>query len=370
MSVRFITLRSCTKYTPLISEVTTVTTMDETKGASEVANDDGPTRLVRVLLPATLVDRLDIAIDEGLGGFVERDQLIREATASYLMELESGGQPKSSAGPRALLPLEDFTLLGRPASPQPLDAGLARVPEQALSGLHNRDYPSLWSVHQLAELCAAQPEGLIRYDHAVKKIVRLGWEMGEQIGDRKSPDGSKLNALFPTNKAKPQSAESAFRDFGLGKISDRGTVVVATGPWFTWRMAQVIVRDNTFYIGVTSAGLELLGALKGLTLNLPHQEELARTFFTYLSRASTPDWRALMEILRLASTKPTRADLIQTFLRAKPHWSPAQASTNVSGYVARCREWGLLQPKLSGGRYGLTELGTTLLDDAVRAVTA
>jgi hypothetical protein len=134
-------------------------------------------------------------------------------------------------------------------------------------------------------------------------------------------------------------------------------------------MAQVIVRDDVFYVGVTSAGLELLGALNGISLELPHSEEHVRTFFTYLSRASTPDWRALMEVLRLTNAKPTRNDLVNTFLAAQTHWSPAQASTNVSGYVARCREWGLLQPKLVNGRYALTGLGGALLEDAVRAVS-
>ena len=45
-------------------------------------------------------------------------------------------------------------------------------------------------------------------------------------------------------------------------------------------------------------------------------------------------------------------------------------SSVVQGYVARAREWGLLEPRLHGGRYRLTEFGSERLDKvAERSLT-
>ena len=56
---------------------------------------------------------------------------------------------------------------------------------------------------------------------------------------------------------------------------------------------------------------------------------------------------------------PTRVELAGQFNQWRPDWSPALSNTNAAGFVARAREWGLLEPKLVDSRYALTEFGET-----------
>lgn len=346
------------------------------------SNETSETRTVSLELPSALLSRVDAFIAssaspfETIDAFVELaivEQLVPGRGDSYtqseiipekIVTKSTSRKTKSPSAPNAGS-LRERTLLGRPPAIDPLLTGLAKVDTAALSGLHSRDYPSLWSATQLATLCV---EGPIRWDRARKELVKRAWELGEFIGDARAEDGTKLDALFPTNHAKPQSAENAFRDFALGKISDRGTELSASGPLFTWGICQVALRDEKPAVGFTPQGLELLGALPNLSLQIPHSEDDARTFFTYLSRHAASDWRALMEVLRLAHASPTRAEVVATFHASQPTWSESQTSANVSGYVSRCREWGLVEPKQVKGRYFLTKLGEELLDAAVRSV--
>jgi hypothetical protein len=48
---------------------------------------------------------------------------------------------------------------------------------------------------------------------------------------------------------------------------------------------------------------------------------------------------------------------VRDFARARPDWSKSVASTNAQGYVARGREWGLIESRQVQGRYALTPFG-------------
>ena len=50
----------------------------------------------------------------------------------------------------------------------------------------------------------------------------------------------------------------------------------------------------------------------------------------------------------------------ESFPKTHPEWSPATASSVAQGYVARAREWGLVEPRLIEGRYWLTDIGRQL----------
>ena len=340
---------------------------------------------VSLELPTALLTRIDSLISSRTSPFMSREDFIEQAIVQHFAsscgdsraesdevtadtEIDTKFKPNRSPS-AAITPtsdaLRELTRLGNVPPLEPLVVGLATITDSALPGLHARDYPSLWAAHELASICK---EGPVRWDVARKELVKRAWEFGEQIGNARANDGSHLNALFPTNRLKPQSAENAFRDFVIGKVSDQNGHITATGPLFTWKICQVALREGRPSVGFTVEGIRLLDALFGLQLEVPHQNEETRVFFAYLATHATGDWRALMEVLRLCHAMPTRAEVLAAFRRAQPGWSDAQTSANVSGYVSRCREWGLIAPKQLKGRYQLTQLGNELLDTAMRAV--
>jgi hypothetical protein len=64
----------------------------------------------------------------------------------------------------------------------------------------------------------------------------------------------------------------------------------------------------------------------------------------------------------------TRRALLDRYSRSHPQWTANEVSTNVAGYVARAREWGLVEPHQLGGTYALTEHGKTKIDYRTKGV--
>ena len=58
--------------------------------------------------------------------------------------------------------------------------------------------------------------------------------------------------------------------------------------------------------------------------------------------------------MHVLGTEPTREELVSHFTT---EWPGAAAATNAAGYVSRGREWGLVEPRMKGDRYTLTDRG-------------
>jgi hypothetical protein len=318
---------------------------------------------LRVDLPAELVDRLDAAIASGLVG-PSRKAVI---ASSLSTQLDRVGAPS----PIVQNPLGD----GRPIAElahvswvacSTFNSGDALIADEALRGMHVRDFPSIWAAGLLTQMCQSGP---VPWDRAVRALTDAAWELSDAIGSRRSPDGTKIAAQLPANRVKRASAEQAFRDFTIGKLVDRGDTIEGSGPFFNWKLAQVQLTEEHVLVAPTPACMALLSDIGPINLAFPHAEASTRVFFRHLQQHARADWGALAETLRLAHGQPTRAELLQAFRRARAWWTAAEVSTNVAGYVARCREWGLMDPKLVDGAYRTTALGDAILEEALRAVT-
>ena len=68
--------------------------------------------------------------------------------------------------------------------------------------------------------------------------------------------------------------------------------------------------------------------------------------------------------MSIAPKRPDRAALLEHFEQLDPEWTKSVISTNAAGYVARAREWGLLEDGMEDGRYVPTEIGLTLFGAA------
>lgn len=226
----------------------------------------------------------------------------------------------------------------------------------ALFGLHNRDYPSLWALANLAVAAGDQPVPIETY---YTQVLQDAWEFGDLLLALEKQSGPKYTALFPTNFEKKKAAEAAFRTFAIGDCrTDSRQVLTTHGPLFEWRAAAVKESPNGLQIGVTSAGWDLLAAIDGITVGEPHPPSIACPFFDHLAKQSDPDWTGFVELLRaIGSEGANRQKVLKHFAEVWSEWTKNEVSTNAAGYVARAREWGLLEPKQTEGRYRLTQLG-------------
>jgi hypothetical protein len=354
-------------------------------------------RIVKIPLPIRLIRQIDETIVSGLGGYSTRTEFFRDAAEGLLLELkyepapaepvvrrepltpaaptksviaDGNSAPHPSApdgageGQPGLLTKSigsaDETTLRLGIASEPLTGGEAEVDDEPLFGMHNRDFPSLWVAFRLAERAASEP---VPYEPFVEEITDEAWDYAEALRSLEGAAGQKLTALFPTNRAKPQSASDAFKAFAVGSVADgKSGSVRAEGPLFAWRVCQVKrSAGGDFVLGLTPEGLRLLRSLDGISVLLPHAPELARTFLEHLRRHSPGDWWGFCTVVATVADEPNRLELVETFQRERPDWSPKVAATNAQGYVARAREWGLVKPKQVGGRYALTEFGSQYL---------
>lgn len=334
-------------------------------------------RIVKLLLPVPLIRQLDHLLVDGVGGFTTRNEFVREAIESYMLELTHEPAPAEPAELRRrkpdLRPVSEATALESTESsmePALSMAGTALDPlaelgpavdaevelvHEPLFGMHNRDYPSLWAARRLAAY--AEKEEAISFEEFAERATEDAWAYAVELSALEVELGTKLTALFPTNADKRVAASSAFRVFAIGSLSDRRANLRAEGPLFLWRVIGVERRGSTNIVGLRPEGRRLLARLAGLTVDQPHSPEMARAFLAHLREHAPADYWGFEHVLETVAERPTREELLQAFRQARTDWAESVAATNAQGYVARGREWGLIAPKVIERRYELTEFG-------------
>ena len=111
-------------------------------------------------------------------------------------------------------------------------------------------------------------------------------------------------------------------------------------------------------IGLTAAAWQLLDALDGLSVDEPHAPTSVAAFLTHLKQHAPGDMRGFVEILRaIGPGGATRRDVLGHAGTQWPEWNENEVSTNAAGYIARAREWGLVELKQTKSHYHLTSLG-------------
>lgn len=137
----------------------------------------------------------------------------------------------------------------------------------------------------------------------------------------------------------------------------------STGPLFDLGLAGS--RDGK--VAVTADGLSLLRDLEGFGCD-PDQEvqgAWSQSFLTHLARHAPADLRFMRLVLDLIlAGNSSRTELVDAIGEQHPDWSDAVRATNVAGYVARAREWGLMAKKQEQGRYVVNDGAMDLLRQA------
>lgn len=264
--------------------------------------------------------------------------------------------------------------------------------DEPLFGLHNRDYPSLWGLMLLAE--AAQGEGAVAWSEFASGLQLAADACGGCLLslDRveRPKRGLKYSASFPDPEKRTKGGQwiqgvngrktarlypFAKNTFARIQKGGRGLRREARGPLPRWDAIRFISRDEELLVEPTRAGYDLLKAMDGVSLRLPHSPESAEKFLQYLMTNSPGDANGFLHVLRAIEETGDREDVIQANLvyfnnflgREDPNEATTFASTMTQGYVARAREWGLLETDLvaspgKGGKvYSLTEIGLDMI---------
>lgn len=300
----------------------------------------------------------------GRGGFATRNEFILDAIQERLAEVLTPADDNEGAV-NAALGLDEtagsgfaFTALESMNGGWVLDQDRNDDPDAGpLFGFHNRDYPSLWAASRLARATAVGP---VSFEDFVSETIAQAWDFVSALSA--TGGGEKLAALFPKNREKRKASEGVFRSFAIGTCSLGPEHMSSTGPLFQWNLAGLRRSTGTVEVGLTSPGRRLLASLSGLTIEEPHPRKFADLFLGYIAEHAPGDWIGFWELLgAIGESGATRTSLIERFRKVGDRWTDNEVSTNAAGYVARAREWGLLEPKQVDGRYQLTEYGAAVL---------
>jgi hypothetical protein len=311
---------------------------------------------MHVLFRNDVAQRLTDAVTVGAGGFRDTNELINTAVDSYLVELLFG-QSSAGVAPVTVLPdpgspREDLAIPRSTRGHTAIDA-LSELVDEPLLGLHNRDWPSFWA---LGVLAAETKDGPISLRAFLLEATTRAWKVADQLNGF----GRRATALLPSNREKRQSAESAFQSFAIASVAKRADArgrFRVGGPLPMWRsLALVSSSSEGPLVGVTEEGWNLLTLVQGLSPLGVHPQKATEDFMSFLSTHAPSDYWGFQKLLSVIGTGLDRASLVVAFQEARP-WTDAVASSAAQGYLARAREWGLVEPGLRDGRYEPTELG-------------
>jgi hypothetical protein len=317
-------------------------------------------RLLKVWLPASLVAEMDeqIRVSRAYNG---RDDFLLEAVRDRIADDREGA-------PRVSKPM---VLPGSPLSAGPVlalwaDATVLTAPlfklDGSLSGLHNRDYPTLWAADLLASMVAARGEP-VGWIHFIGRACSAAWDVSEQLGVLDEDRGELIKASigFPRNRMNRVASEERFADHMVGTLRDGK----ASGPIFALGLAGTADGPAPDRIAPTKPGIKLLAALReaGLSARPPHPSSAWPLFRDHLKKVLNADLDEWMTVVRGVAEGPTPEVLVQNF---RDRWTGSSVQTNVNGYISRAREWGLVEPKLVDGHYSLTRLGRTEAEEVGR----
>jgi hypothetical protein len=305
---------------------------------------------------------MDAVILASNGAYSDRSDFIAEALRDRIEAEEEQFRDPAVPAPRAVAATAEseaaateteITIFADWAEEDPPVLPRAAGPETNF-GLHNRDWPTLWSADWLGRLTAGAASP-ISFSAYLDELVPRAWQQGRLLAarDLDRPPGAKLAAGFPTNVRKREGAEARFRAHAVGVASERGH----QGPLFVFGLVGVTGEDEDPLVALSPEGLTLLARLAraGVGDGPPFNQDAWKIFCEHLAQYASKELETWMTVLSIVAEGPDRAALV-----TRCHWwSGSTADTNAMSYVARGREWGLVETGLTDGHYRLTELGQT-----------
>lgn len=341
-------------------------------------------RIIRIALPVHLLREMDAVVTSRIGGYETRAEFVLDAIRERILEISIQAAPEVTPPPQVVatrldspnspyapgkVPIEEA---GAPITVPTIPAcrrgfvlssaeNLSDAQTGPLFGLHNRDFPSLWALAFLAERAVEEPVPL---EDFLCDVTREAWNLGQHLKVLEAKSGKKCTAIFPTNMEKRKQAEVGFRSFAVGDCRQEGSRFQTFGPLFQWQAIGLLLKPGCSepLLGITESGWELLEQVHGISLEEPHRRDQAEIFLDHLATNSPGDLMGFVQVVHAVGLGGTsRSALLGHFENNWPRWTANEVSTNSAGYIARAREWGLLEPKQKKSLYQLTEFGSQWL---------
>lgn len=280
--------------------------------------------------------------------------------------------------------------------PAPGSAALDAPHDRPLFGLHNRDYPSLWGLMLLARAAAEGPVPWSEFASGLELTARAyGGPLRIMDEVERPKRGLKYSASFPDpwkeakggqwiagEKGRKTARLYPFVKNTFARIQKGrgGMRTVARGPLPRWNAVQFLERDGLLLVEPTPSGYELLEVMAGVSLSLPHPPRSAKDFLSFLSEESPGDAEAFLRVLNAIDVTGEREEVVEFNLdyfdqfldQESESGTSTFASTMTQGYIARGREWGLVEADMApseDGRkiYVLTESGHRAIEQLADA---
>jgi hypothetical protein len=269
----------------------------------------------------------------------------------------------SDADPLAALEAE-LVLAVPPDGPPPLTEGRIPKPDKPTWGMHNRDWPTLWALADLARRTA----------ELRAPVPFSPWR--QALGERASELAARLEALgtrfdvsgFPAARRRGDGSTLRFLALFVGER-------VGVGPLFSLGLAGPAepaadapgrgrsTRDFRA-IALTPAGLDLLHSLAGFApWPAPVPDGRRRAWVSHLRTWVPADFALLVAVMEeISGGHDTRTTLVDA-VAIRMGWEPGSntAKTNVAGMIGRAREWNLVQRRQGKDRYRLVPDALTLV---------
>jgi Arc/MetJ-type ribon-helix-helix transcriptional regulator len=334
-------------------------------------NQPAPKRLVKVLLEADLVRRMDRQILASAGAYQDRGEFITEAITDRLTEEEALMEQDAVVTPKVTQAADSSAVAEKPQFVPlvvpPLDASVEMgtwrnngipptVPVQPTDrvnfGLHNRDLPTLWALDRLAVL-AGQLHQPVAWEDFVARLRDEGAHAGTLLRHRDLASASSLGTGigFPKPGAKRDASIDRFIAAAVGNNRR------ADGPFFVLALAG-FTNDGHTHLAPSDQAIKVLTDMleRGLGPALPQPPAALMCWWQFIAALAPAEHAAWRKVLQVVADEPTRDELVVRF----PEWPGNVATTNTVGFISRSREWGLVEPDLIDQRYRLTELGATM----------
>jgi hypothetical protein len=276
-------------------------------------------------------------------------------------------------------------------NPAPSEEALDSPHDRPLFGLHNRDYPSLWGLMLLARAAAREPVPWSEFASGLEMTARAcGGPLRIMDEVERPKRGLRYSASFPDPWKETRGGQwisgekgrktarlypfvkNTFARIQKGREDLR---TAARGPLPRWNAIQFLERDGLLFVEPTLKGYELLNLMEGVSLQLPHPAESARSFLNYIIKESPGDAEAFLRVLRAIQVTGERAEVVEAnldyfdqFLSRKNDGEMLRFAGNMTqGYVARGREWGLIEADMAAPEdgkktYVLTDAGTQAIE--------
>ena len=196
-------------------------------------------------------------------------------------------------------------------------------------------------------------------------VLTAAWEEGARLaaGDLHDAGTLKTSAGFPTNARKRAATEARFLQHFLGVPGARNT-----GPFFVFGLVGLVGDPPAAAVAPTRAAVSLTLQLASAGGAGPTPVPAARVgrVRSHLVENSPAELDQWLRILGIVAHGPGRQALVERC----DWWQGTQADTNAMSYIARAREWGLVEPKLIEGAYRLTPLGEQAVEEHTEGVAA